>query len=1123
MTVDVQKFADPDAIGAGTGLNWADAYVGMAAACVAEAGAAVNCSNIHEATVVVTSMFTVANETINFSPSGATARFINLSGNVLQYEVKTGTPAVGDDVTGVAGNVNITTIDDTSGGLVTINYRRSAGTKDITPVVVAAVTTLNNHIKLLGDFSLTKISEAVACYLSVGNNTGINCTANHLEVVGVQLEFSPTQNSKRGIDFSGTGLCTVDRSLIWCTATGGNYIRGIIAVSGDLTVTNTVLQDIKRSSQDFKAVYVGGACNLNFYNNIIDNAYTAITNDSTGIVNVINTALLANVESSGTGTTNFDHCASRTGIGTNGIAIADWNDADVYLNIFLKEYGLKFDSLFINAGLGPSLDANVPLFDVEGNSRPNTATTDIGIQYDAALHVDPNAARIVYSFNDSTGLVCVNEQNNRLNGVIGEELVVTYTSPLLVPYQSYSTDGTNHYIAKAGVIEKWNADWSVLLDSNITPYTGYPTAPTTLGGCQFYDNKLYISAEAISSCGSYTVVYVGIYDLLTAGMPLLDYIDTAAEGFEIGAVAVNAVAGHVYAVSYCVSTRIWIYNLASPYEFVGTIEFDYRTFCNGITYEASTNSVYVVASNARYQAGTERIFQCDLSGHLMASWNIPVIDEGEDIDVSTGDFVYNCYPTPKVRTATYPVPPTRVPGRFDCANKYYLDVPQVFDDEFTLIFNLEANSFFAGNTVLDSPISTTQWKAEVDASGLFSFVIDGASPVTYLLPSATTAYEVAITCGGSGLNRTVKLYIDEVLQDTQTQTWLAPPDKRFSLGAGNSNNTKSNCSFFYLAYFPRELTAIEVANYVPPPRPDVVSPVSAGSYSLTGSDVAGLLNIKTEIQSGSFAVTGSATRDLYHQKTNIDSGAFNISGQAIDSLLVFASAIDAGVYLLTGDPVGTLYNQRTGVDSGAFVLSAVNLNTYVTREINSPISAGAFSVTGSAAGSLYHQISGVTAGVFVFTGSDVDTLAAGVIEARSEIIMQTVKTLLTGLTTTGDNVFRGYNYKFDDAELPALLITQDDDEVVSESVATVDWLMTINIAAHIKEAGTDIDRTLNRIRKEVHAALRADHKLGLAFVINTKPEGIAKPDIETDKEKPTATQDIEYSVMYRTGVDDLTL
>lgn len=134
-----------------------------------------------------------------------------------------------------------------------------------------------------------------------------------------------------------------------------------------------------------------------------------------------------------------------------------------------------------------------------------------------------------------------------------------------------------------------------------------------------------------------------------------------------------------------------------------------------------------------------------------------------------------------------------------------------------------------------------------------------------------------------------------------------------------------------------------------------------------------------------------------------------------------------------------------------------------------------------------------------------------------EQILDSVVTALTGLTTTGTNVQRGRVYPVSPSVNAALTVFMGDDSVVSIlGNEKIEWRLSVLINSHAR-ATSDVDQTLNTIRKEVHAALMADYTLGLSFVTDTEPASASEPELSGDGDQPIATQRLEYIVQYRTS------
>lgn len=141
---------------------------------------------------------------------------------------------------------------------------------------------------------------------------------------------------------------------------------------------------------------------------------------------------------------------------------------------------------------------------------------------------------------------------------------------------------------------------------------------------------------------------------------------------------------------------------------------------------------------------------------------------------------------------------------------------------------------------------------------------------------------------------------------------------------------------------------------------------------------------------------------------------------------------------------------------------------------------------------------------------------------RAETILQTLVSILTGLTTTGTNVARGRIYAIEDDEHPALSVYMGPDDPIGEygptNVTYIDSDLSVRITAHVKTNSQQVDTLLNQIRSEVHQALMADVTLGLSYVYMTIPLGADEPDLGGDGEQPTATMDMNWIIRYRSSI-----
>ena len=110
---------------------------------------------------------------------------------------------------------------------------------------------------------------------------------------------------------------------------------------------------------------------------------------------------------------------------------------------------------------------------------------------------------------------------------------------------------------------------------------------------------------------------------------------------------------------------------------------------------------------------------------------------------------------------------------------------------------------------------------------------------------------------------------------------------------------------------------------------------------------------------------------------------------------------------------------------------------------------------------------------------------------KRQLIRERVATTLTGLTTTGSNVFQSRVYPIENTKLPCLLIYTR--EETSEPLTTnppraIEKILSLVVEAYVK-ANANYDDTIDTITEEVEEALYGDrliNNLALdSFLVNT--------------------------------------
>jgi hypothetical protein len=149
------------------------------------------------------------------------------------------------------------------------------------------------------------------------------------------------------------------------------------------------------------------------------------------------------------------------------------------------------------------------------------------------------------------------------------------------------------------------------------------------------------------------------------------------------------------------------------------------------------------------------------------------------------------------------------------------------------------------------------------------------------------------------------------------------------------------------------------------------------------------------------------------------------------------------------------------------------------------------------------------------------SIASG--DHRVETIMDTIVATLTGLTTTGANVYRGRAYPVEVSKLPALIVWQGDDSATTELlIDEVTSRLQVAFDALAREPASQIETTLNLIREEVTVALMADYTLGLAYVEGIMETDAEEPLILDDGDAPAAQMRMNWTVDYHHGRTDPT-
>jgi len=132
-------------------------------------------------------------------------------------------------------------------------------------------------------------------------------------------------------------------------------------------------------------------------------------------------------------------------------------------------------------------------------------------------------------------------------------------------------------------------------------------------------------------------------------------------------------------------------------------------------------------------------------------------------------------------------------------------------------------------------------------------------------------------------------------------------------------------------------------------------------------------------------------------------------------------------------------------------------------------------------------------------------------------IRERVASTLTGLSTTGNNVFQSRVYPLNESVLPALLIYSKNEDSEITTIGTslgIERSLVITIEAYVKVT-TNFDDLIDTICAEVETALGNDIKLNnlakFSYLQSTEIQ------YDGDGENPIGYATLNYFVQYRTG------
>jgi len=136
-------------------------------------------------------------------------------------------------------------------------------------------------------------------------------------------------------------------------------------------------------------------------------------------------------------------------------------------------------------------------------------------------------------------------------------------------------------------------------------------------------------------------------------------------------------------------------------------------------------------------------------------------------------------------------------------------------------------------------------------------------------------------------------------------------------------------------------------------------------------------------------------------------------------------------------------------------------------------------------------------------------------------IRDDIVTTLTGLTTTGSNVFRSRIFPLEETNLPALCIYTKSEASEYDTIGlprSVNRILDVAVEAYVKGV-SNYDNTLDTIAVEVEEAIAADITLG--NLAKDAQITAFEADFAGDGEQPVAVGRFTITVEYRTVENDV--
>ena len=129
-------------------------------------------------------------------------------------------------------------------------------------------------------------------------------------------------------------------------------------------------------------------------------------------------------------------------------------------------------------------------------------------------------------------------------------------------------------------------------------------------------------------------------------------------------------------------------------------------------------------------------------------------------------------------------------------------------------------------------------------------------------------------------------------------------------------------------------------------------------------------------------------------------------------------------------------------------------------------------------------------------------------------IRERIATVVTGLSTTGSNVFQTRIYPIESGTLPCLLIyTTSEESEIDQMASPRPMIRSLNVVIQGVVSATQPDDTLDLISKEVEIAMAGD--VTINSLANNSFLSSTEIEINSDGAKPVGILMLNYTVEYR--------